>query len=301
MTRGTLNRGLSVLEWLAANSPGLSVKEIATKLNIPASATHRILTELIQYGYVGQEQEYGKYFLTLKMCSLGLSQLSRGGVIDVAQPILDQLARVSGEVARLGVVDGEQLIWVAKAQGATGGLRFDPDMGGIAPLSCTASGHAWLACLSDEEAIRLVTKQGGLGKSTGDEGENAPRTIAGLLQHLHKTRSRGYSILAEAVHVGIAAVAAPVTHPVTGQAVAVLAIAGPHVRLTDKRMAQLGPVVVEAASNLAAASAASPLLRKINSNPDPLSKQVARRVKSTQPAKAHKGRSDAVRARPQPT
>lgn len=298
MTTGTLNRGFAVLEWLAASSSGLSVREIASKLNIPASATHRILAELIQYGYVGQEQEYGKYFLTLKMCSLGLAQLSRRGIVDIAQPILDQLAQLSGEVARLGIVDGEQLIWVAKAQGATGGLRFDPDMGGIAPLSSTASGHAWLACLSDEEAVRLVTKQGGLGRVGSDEGENAPRTIGTLLQLLHKARTRGYSVLAEAVHVGIAAVAAAVIHPGSGRPIAVLAIAGPHVRLTDRRMAQLGPAVMEAARNLAAASAASPLLRKAGPAADIRTAQPARPARRSRVAKVTKGRSESARVRP---
>jgi DNA-binding IclR family transcriptional regulator len=297
VTTGTLNRGFAVLEWLAANSSGLSVREIATKLNIPASATHRILAELVQYGYVGQEQEYGKYFLTLKMCSLGLAQLSRRGIADIAQPILEQLARLSGEVARLGIVDGEQLVWVAKAQGATRGLRFDPDMGGIAPLSNTASGHAWLACLSDEEAVRLVTKQGTLARIGDDEGKNAPRTIGALLQYLHQARARGYSTLAEAVHVGIAAVAAAVIHPGSGQAIAVLAIAGPHVRLTDRKMAQLGPAVVEAARNLAATSAASPLLRKA-SPADVRAPHPAQPVRRRRVAKMPKGRSEGARARP---
>ena len=262
MTTGALNRGLAILELLAANAPGLPVREIAGSLKIPPSATHRILSELAQYGYVHQERQHGEYSLTMKLCSLGLSQLSRSGVVDVAQPVLDRLARLSGELARLGIVDGEQLIWVAKAQVATTGLRFDPDMGGIAPLFCTASGHAWLSCLSDEEALRLVAKQGGLGRPGDDYGENTPRTVVELLRHLHRTRTRGYSILAEAVHIGIAAVAAPVRHPATGQVLGVLAIAGPHVRLTDRILARLGPVLVQAASELGIAQAGSPLLRQ---------------------------------------
>jgi DNA-binding IclR family transcriptional regulator len=262
VTNGILNRGLAVLELLAGNAAALPIREIAAALKIPASATHRLLSELMQRGYVQQSREHGEYSLTMKLCALGLSQLSRSGVVDMAQPILDQLARVSGEVARLGIVDGEQLVWVAKAQAAMSGLRFDPDMGGIAPLSCTASGHAWLSCLSDEQALVLVGKQGGLGRAGGDLGENAPRTVVELLRHLHKTRSRGFSVLAEAVHIGVAAVAAPVRHIGTGQVMGVLSIAGPHVRLSDKKMARLGPVLIQAAAELGAASAGSPLLRR---------------------------------------
>jgi DNA-binding IclR family transcriptional regulator len=115
--------------------------------------------------------------------------------------------------------------------------------------------------MSDEQAMRLVVKQGGLGRPGSDCGENAPRTVVELLRHLHKTRSRGFSILAEAVHIGIAAVAAPVQHIATGQVIGVLSIAGPHIRLTDKRLARLGPVLIQAAADLGAATAGSALLR----------------------------------------
>jgi DNA-binding IclR family transcriptional regulator len=257
-----LNRGLAVLERLAASAPGLSVKELASPLQIPASATHRILAELVQLGFVRQHEDHGRYALTLKLCSLGLAQLSRAGVVDVAQPILEQLARNSGELARLGVVDGDELIWVAKAQGATAGLRFDPDMGGVAPLACTASGHAWLACLGDEQAMGLVMRQGGLAPPSGDPGKNAPRSIAELQKYLHKARASGYAMLAEAVHVGIAAVAAPVRHAGTGAVIAVLSVAGAYQRLNDRKMAQMGPLLVQAAADLSAAAAASPLLRR---------------------------------------
>jgi DNA-binding IclR family transcriptional regulator len=235
--------------------------EIADHLNIPRSATHRLLIELIRQGYVRQQKEYGEYTLTLKLCSLGLSQLSGMGVVDISQPILDELARVSGEVARLSVIDGDQLVWVAKAQGASSGLRFDPDMGGVVELLSTASGQAWLSSLSEEAALELVTKQGGFVRHD-DSGPNVPRTVQDLLKKLHEARVRGFSIVSEAIHLGIAAVASPIKHPMTGQVMGVISVAGPHIRLTDDRLEELGPVVVAATNDLAAACAGSPLLKR---------------------------------------
>ncbi len=271
MTTGNLDRGLAILELLAANASGLPMHEIAEKLNIPRSATHRLLVELIRHGYVRQQKEYGEYTLTLKLCSLGLSQLSGMGVVDISQPILDDLAKISGEVARLSVIDGDQLVWVAKAQGSSSGLRFDPDMGGVVELLSTASGHAWLSCLSEEQALELVSKQGGF-VPRGDSGPNVPRTVQDLLKQLHEARVRGFSIVSEAVHLGIAAVAAPVRHPLSGQVIGVISVAGPHLRLTDDRLELLGPAVVAATSDLAAACAGSPFLKRAiaaaNRHPD---------------------------------
>ena len=83
---------------------------------------------------------------------------------------------------RLGVVDGERLTWIAKSQGARSGLRYDPDMGRDAPLFYTASGHAWLACMSDAEALSLVERQG--AEVPMGVGPNAPRSNIELLERL---------------------------------------------------------------------------------------------------------------------
>ena len=151
---GILERTLGILEYLAANAEGAPMASIADHLAIPRSATHRLLAELTRCGYVRQTRKHGDYVLTTKLVALGLSYLSSSGIVDIAQPLLDQLAEASGELVRLSVVDGERLTWVARAQGALRGLRYDPDMGSDARLSCTATGHAWLLTMTDEDALR---------------------------------------------------------------------------------------------------------------------------------------------------
>jgi len=71
------------------------------------------------------------------------------------------------------------------------GLRYDPDMGMDARLSCTASGHAWLMTLSDERAMELVSRQG-FGKPS-EYGPNAPTTLKALLGFLHRQCADGGS------------------------------------------------------------------------------------------------------------
>ena len=148
-----LERGFQVLELLAAHPEGKALSSIAAEAGLPLSATHRLLAELARCGYVRQARNQGDYVLTIKLVSLGLGFLSASGVVDVAQPSLDRLAEESRELVRLAIVDGSELVFVAKAQGATRGLRYDPDMGLSVPLSCSAAGHAWLSTMSDEEAL----------------------------------------------------------------------------------------------------------------------------------------------------
>ena len=80
---------------------------------------------------------------------MGLSFLSKTGVVDIAQPVIDRLAEATEELVRLAIVDGQRLTLVAKAQGARSGLRYDPDMGIELQLSCSAAGHAWLMTLPE--------------------------------------------------------------------------------------------------------------------------------------------------------
>jgi IclR family transcriptional regulator, acetate operon repressor len=248
-----LDRGLSIVEHLAANPDGLPMTLLASELDIPLSACHRLLNDLQQRGYVRQARKHGDYLLTTKVASLGLGYLSGAGIVDIAEPLLEQLAKSSGELVRLSIVDGDRLTWLAKAQGVRKGLRYDPDMGMDARLSCTASGHAWLLTLSDERALELVTQQGfGLPK---DYGPKAPTTVKALLGVLHAARVRGYAMIDEVFAPGMTAIAAPVLR--RNEAIGVISIAGPRIRLTQERMYELAPKLLAAAAELGPISNAS--------------------------------------------
>ncbi len=250
-----LDRGLSILEHLAGQPEGVPLTILADELDIPRSACHRLLAELQQRGYVRQQRSQGDYLLTTKLVSLGLGYLSSAGIVDIAEPLLVRLAEQSGELVRLSVVDDDRLTWVAKAQGKRNGLRYDPDMGMDARLSCTATGYAWLLTMSDERALELVMQQG-LGKPK-EYGPNAPTTIKALLAHLHEARVCGFAMIDEVFAPGMAAIAVPVLRQ--GQAIGVISIAGPRQRLTRARMQELAKPLLAAAAELGPISRTSSL------------------------------------------
>jgi DNA-binding IclR family transcriptional regulator len=253
-----LDRAFGLIEQLALHPEGRSLSSLSQSLDMPLSATHRLLTELCQCGYVRQAREQGDYILTIKIVSLGLNFLTNSGVVDVAQPLLDRLAAECRELVRLAVVDGDNLVFVAKAQGATRGLRYDPDMGLDVRLSCSSAGHALLSTLSDEEAMERVARQG-FG-SPEEYGPRAPTNMKALLTYVRAARKLGFSRIVEVFSPGMSAMAAPVG-PTTGPAIGVVTIAGPSVRLTEARMMELGPLLIDTARDVYAASRASALFR----------------------------------------
>ena len=256
---GVMERTLAILERLAADVHGVSLAALADELDMPRSAAHRLLADLAEHGYVRQNRERGDYVLTTKLVSLGLNYLKHSGVVDLCQPILDRLAEQAGELVRLGVVDVDHITWVALSQGARSGLRYDPDMGIDVKLSCTSSGHAWLATLPEDDAITLLTRQG--LAPVAEYGPQAPPTIAAVMKAVAKARQQGYAITLETYAPMLSAISTPIVVPGRG-AVGVLAISGPMVRLTEEKMQSLAPDLMAAAADIANASNASPLFNR---------------------------------------
>jgi IclR family acetate operon transcriptional repressor len=257
MSGSQIERVLSIFELLSHEGGGAGLTLIADRIGISKSAVHRLLVDLARLGYVRQDADTAHYLLTTKLLTLSFAYLSASGA-DAAQPILNRLAQESGELVRLAVVERERLTWVAKAQGARSGLRYDPEMGAEPALFCTASGHSWLATLDTETAIAIVVKQG-FGR-LGDHGPNALRTIPELEEALQRTRAQGYAVVHESAATGTSAMAAVVLHPRFQRAIGTVSIAGPSFKMPQARIIKLAPSLLAAAAELSQASIGSEFL-----------------------------------------
>lgn len=251
------DRALAIVELLVQHVYGLPMSEIADQLDIPRTAVHRVLADLKETGYVKQDPRTSHYRLTVKLASLGLSYLAASGITDATQPLLDDLAEASAELVRLAVIEDDRLIWVAKAQGARGGLRYDPDAGADVYLPATANGLAWLAAESDERALALISSQG-LDRIR-DHGPGAPQSLKTLMEQLEQTRQRGYASVFDAYEAGTSAMAVAIRAGDASEPIATVSIAGPSIRMTEARMQALAPLLVQCAQELGIASRSSPI------------------------------------------
>lgn len=255
-----LEKSLAILELMVEHPAGLQVSAIARELDMPVSGVHRTLRELARLGYVRQERDQGDYALTIRLAALGLGFLGRSGVTDIAQPTLDRLASLSGELIRLSVLDGKGLTWVAVAQGATVGLRYDPgrEQGVQVHPASTAGGQALLTSMSDEDILALVGETG-LIPSDGPTPPDAPKSIAELMETIAETRKRGFAVAVNSYIEGMGAMAVAVHAGgvADGRVIGCLSIAGPAVRLPMERMEELAPALFDAAHEIGAAAPAS--------------------------------------------
>lgn len=243
-------RCLSIIGLLAEQAQSLPLGEIAERLSLPKSGAHRLLATLVDEGWVEQDPDTSFYRLTMRLAVLGQQFYVATGIPDICQPVLDRMAQESREFVRLAVVDGRALVWVAHAQGASGGLMYQPTLStNTVPLYATASGKAWLATLSAEQAIETVTHNGGF-RSAGAYGPNVTRSMESMMREIRATRRRGYGIAVNEAEFGVSAVAAPVRAGKSGPCLGTVSVAGPSARMPDKRIQELAAVVLRGAAEL---------------------------------------------------
>ena len=245
-------RCLEIIELLADGAREMPLGEIAERLQLPKSGVHRLLATLVELGWAGQDRGTGFYRLTMRLAVLGQRFYVASGVPDICQPRLDRLALECREFVRLAVVDGTSLVWIAHAQGASGGvgLVYQPaDTTGTVPLYATASGKAWLATLNPEEAVASVMRSGGF-EHASHFGPNVIQSVGALLRDLRTTERRGWGLAVNEAEPGVTAIGAAIRSGPGGAAVGTISIAGPTVRLTEGRVSELAPLVVQCASEL---------------------------------------------------
>jgi DNA-binding IclR family transcriptional regulator len=253
IVKGLLHRCLEVLELLSADSQWHRLSDIATVLEHPKGAVHRLLVELQALGWIEQDLETERYRLTLKLALLGQQYLRATGLPGIAQPILDEVAKRCRELVRLTVLQDNALHWLASSQGAPTGLMYQPALNGRLALHTTANGKIWLSTLDEAVAVRLATA-GGLGlpaRSGQLFGPRALRDAQDLLNDLAQCRARGYGLAIEEAEPGVKAIAVVVRAQHDDRMLGTMSIAGPLVRMGSERDAELHALLAQAAGTLA--------------------------------------------------
>ncbi|HXR57317.1 MAG TPA: IclR family transcriptional regulator [Casimicrobiaceae bacterium] len=243
-------RCLAIIELLADGARDMPLGEIAERLDLPKSGAHRLLATLVDLGWAEKDPYTSFYRLTMRLAVLGQQFYVATGISDICQPLLDRLAQECHEFARLAVVDGHSLVWVAHAQGASAGLMYQPSLtSNTVPLFATASGKAWLATLPRDQAMQTVMKNGGL-EHADRYGPNVVHSIEALLRELKTTGRRGYGIALSEAEFGVTAVAAAIRRGNAEPGLGTVSIAGPSARVTEKRAHELAPLVLRTAREL---------------------------------------------------
>ncbi len=237
----TFLKGLTLLETLARSERACGVTELADTLQLTKSNVHRLLQGLVYQGFARKTGDTGRYELTMKLWELGSHVLSRLDVRQVAQPFLERLAADTSETVHLSVLDGIDVLYVAKIDSPQP-VRSYTTVGGRAPAQCVATGKAQLAWA---DANRIAQVKAALRAYSSKSITRA----ADLDAELERIRSQGYAINRGEWREQVCGVAAAI-RDASGEVIAAVGLSGPADRLKARQMKEWGPPVAEIAGQI---------------------------------------------------
>ncbi|MEM7752102.1 MAG: IclR family transcriptional regulator [Pseudomonadota bacterium] len=151
-----ISRAARILRVLAQTSGGMSLGQIASRVDLPRSTVQRIVSALSSEGYILSDGGNGGIRLGPEIHSL--AQAAAGDLKDRMRPVMRDIAAKSGETVDLAVLKRGRMHFIDQIVG-TQRLRTVSSIGEAFPLTTTANGKAALACLDQTEAARLVLSE----------------------------------------------------------------------------------------------------------------------------------------------
>ena len=140
-TSQTLDRGLRVLAVLAAAPGGLTITELAERLEVNRTVVYRLVTTLEQHGLVRRDS---RSRLHVGLGILHLASAVRPVLRDIAAPMLRRLAEEVGCTAHLTVAEGDEALALAVVEPSWTDFHVSYRVGSRHPLDQGAAGKAIL-------------------------------------------------------------------------------------------------------------------------------------------------------------
>lgn len=146
----SLARGLAVIRGFAQQKRSLTISQLSHRTGIPRAAVRRCLYTLSRLGLVGSDD--GKsYSLRPKILGLGHAYLSSTTLANSAQPLLDRVSDTLHESSSIALLDGDEILYVARSSSAQRIMSVDLSIGTRLPAYCTSMGRVMLAHLPPAE------------------------------------------------------------------------------------------------------------------------------------------------------
>jgi IclR family pca regulon transcriptional regulator len=198
----SLDRGLAVIRCFSSERPSLTLSEVAERTGLTRAAARRFLLTLQELGYVGSS---GRQFsLRPRVLALGYAYLSSFSVAQIAQPHLEDLAEELHESCSVSVLDGDDIVYVARAS-ANRIMTIALTVGTRLPPYPTSMGRVLLAYLPDAEREAL------LGRATFRKLTDRTVVDPGRLRELLATvREQGWAAVDQELEAGVRSIAVPI-------------------------------------------------------------------------------------------
>ena len=215
-----LQRGLLVLEALAAARRPLTVTELGRTLGLSRSSIFRLTYTLAQMGFIEAGEGSKVFRLGPRVLNIGFAYLASQDLIELARVDLETLRNNTNVSAHLSIRDNREVLYLSCVQSRSGFLS-NMNVGTRLPAYATPMGWLLLSDLSSRELAALFA-------ADAFEPLTAltPRTVQDLANRIAEGVARGYVISRGIIESGGSSISAPVFDK-AGLVVAAIDISGP--------------------------------------------------------------------------
>jgi DNA-binding IclR family transcriptional regulator len=222
-------RVLALMLAFSADRNTLTAREMAAATGIALPSVYRYITLLRETGLLAGD-ERGSYRLSARLIGLARAAEAAESLIDVADPVMHQLAADNQETVILVRLIGRSAVCVHRVESAQR-LRISFEPGQPLPLHRGASARLLLSGLPPETRREYLAPL----------AERDPKAAAQLEEKIVLAGQRGWAVSEEEIDKGVWAASAPVMQG--KRMVAVLTVPSPLVRapapLQDQRLGQV--------------------------------------------------------------
>ncbi|MDM0116209.1 IclR family transcriptional regulator C-terminal domain-containing protein [Variovorax sp. J22R133] len=210
-------KGMSVLESFDTERQRLNATLAAERAGLTRAAARRHLLTLAHLGYLETDGSY--FWMAPKVLRFSGSYLSSSRLPRTLQPTLNRLAAQTQESFSVVVLDGEEVVIVARS-GAYGAptrvLAYGLHLGARLPAHATSTGRVLLAAMSSAELARWLK-----GRTLPRLTQHTITQAKVLRQQITQVRTQDFCIATEEHEIGVQALAVPLRN-MQGRTVAAL-------------------------------------------------------------------------------
>ena len=244
----SLDRGLAILEAVAASPEPVPLKQLTDLIGIDRSSVFRLANTLRQRRFIANPKGSNDYILGPTAWRLS-RRYGRSVLGTFFHPYLQELTKALGETSHFAVREGTEAFFVDHHLPTGQVVSVAGQTGEFSPLHCTAHGKALLADF-DVDGLRHLLGRTPLHRYT----RNTITSLTGLARVCKRVRTDGYALDDGEYIEEVRCVAAPIRDP-QGEIVASVGISSPVTRLRRPQVERAVAAVVATARAISASLA----------------------------------------------
>ncbi|MFP7484501.1 IclR family transcriptional regulator [Priestia filamentosa] len=221
----SVKNAMKILRLFSIEEPELGVTEIASKIGLSKSSTHRLILILLQEGYIVKNKDNSRYRLGLSLLTLSGVIINHKEIHRESLPILQDLVKQLGETVHINVLEGSDVVYLHKVE-CNHPVPLLSGIGERNPAYCSSAGKVILAYQKKE----LINKV--LQSKLSSYGPDTITNPQKLRENLLEIKSKGYSISIDELHEGVVSIAVPV-RDYTEEVIAAISVVGPKHRMSE--------------------------------------------------------------------